>query len=126
MRYSFKRKTFGKRLIEHPVIRLKLAQMARQVEGTHTHTASYTCTHGHALSNSVCSTCMKMSAIVMLQMCVCVWYAASQAWLESVTYQMTTMTHEEQNKRLAGPIALLKAQSTITYTLCTHTHTNSF
>ena len=34
MRYSFKRKTFGKLLIEHPVIRLKLAHMARQVEAT--------------------------------------------------------------------------------------------
>jgi len=32
MRYAFKRKTFGKRLIDHPVIRLKLAHMARQVE----------------------------------------------------------------------------------------------
>ena len=35
MKHSFKRKTFGKRLIEHPVIRFKLAQMARQVEATH-------------------------------------------------------------------------------------------
>jgi alkylation response protein AidB-like acyl-CoA dehydrogenase len=35
MRYSFKRKTFGKALIEHPVIRFKLAQMARQVEASH-------------------------------------------------------------------------------------------
>jgi alkylation response protein AidB-like acyl-CoA dehydrogenase len=32
MRYAHKRKTFGKRLIDHPVIRLKLAHMARQVE----------------------------------------------------------------------------------------------
>ena len=35
MKYAFKRKTFGKRLIEHPVIRLKLAHMARQCEATH-------------------------------------------------------------------------------------------
>ena len=35
MRYAFKRKTFGKLLIEHPVIRLKLAHMARQVEASH-------------------------------------------------------------------------------------------
>jgi alkylation response protein AidB-like acyl-CoA dehydrogenase len=34
MRYAFKRKTFGKLLIEHPVIRLKLAHMARQVEAS--------------------------------------------------------------------------------------------
>jgi len=35
MRYAFKRRTFGKLLIEHPVIRLKLAHMARQVEASH-------------------------------------------------------------------------------------------
>ena len=33
-KYSMKRRTFGKKLIEHPVIRWKLAEMARQVEAT--------------------------------------------------------------------------------------------
>jgi len=33
--YSMKRSTFGKKLAEHPVIRWKLAEMARQVEATH-------------------------------------------------------------------------------------------
>jgi alkylation response protein AidB-like acyl-CoA dehydrogenase len=33
--YSGKRSTFGKKLAEHPVIRWKLAEMARQVEATH-------------------------------------------------------------------------------------------
>jgi len=33
--YSLKRSTFGKKLAEHPVIRWKLAEMARQVEATH-------------------------------------------------------------------------------------------
>lgn len=33
--YSTKRVTFGKKLLEHPVIRWKLAEMARQVEATH-------------------------------------------------------------------------------------------
>jgi alkylation response protein AidB-like acyl-CoA dehydrogenase len=32
MKYAHKRETFGKRLIDHQVIRLKLANMARQVE----------------------------------------------------------------------------------------------
>ncbi|KAF4657162.1 hypothetical protein FOZ61_006437 [Perkinsus olseni] len=32
-KYAQKRKTFGKALIEHPVIRWKLAEMARQIEG---------------------------------------------------------------------------------------------
>jgi alkylation response protein AidB-like acyl-CoA dehydrogenase len=31
-KYAMKRKTFGKRLIEHPVIRFKLAEMIRQIE----------------------------------------------------------------------------------------------
>jgi alkylation response protein AidB-like acyl-CoA dehydrogenase len=35
MKHAFRRKTFGKKLIEHPVIRFKLAQMARQVESAH-------------------------------------------------------------------------------------------
>jgi len=34
MRYAHKRKTFGVRLIDHPVIRNKLAHMARKVEAT--------------------------------------------------------------------------------------------
>jgi alkylation response protein AidB-like acyl-CoA dehydrogenase len=34
-KYALKRKTFGKVLMEHPVIRWKIAEMARQVEATH-------------------------------------------------------------------------------------------
>jgi len=34
-KYSLKRSTFGKKLVEHPVIRWKLAEMTRQVEATH-------------------------------------------------------------------------------------------
>ncbi|KAJ3218475.1 hypothetical protein HK099_005032 [Clydaea vesicula] len=34
-KYSFKRRTFGKKLFEHPVIRNKLAHMSRQIEATH-------------------------------------------------------------------------------------------
>jgi len=42
MKYSHKRTTFGKRLIDHPVIRLKLAHMARQIEATHSWLESIT------------------------------------------------------------------------------------
>ncbi|KAK0721541.1 acyl-CoA dehydrogenase/oxidase [Apiosordaria backusii] len=35
IKYANKRKTFGKKLIEHPVIRLKLAHMARQIEASY-------------------------------------------------------------------------------------------
>jgi alkylation response protein AidB-like acyl-CoA dehydrogenase len=37
---------------------------------------------------------------------------AIQNWLENITYQMTKMSYAEQSKYLAGPIALLKLQST--------------
>ncbi|GAA6002561.1 hypothetical protein JCM10207_001183 [Rhodosporidiobolus poonsookiae] len=35
IKYASKRKTFGKKLIEHPVIRAKIASMAQKVEATH-------------------------------------------------------------------------------------------
>ncbi|BGP55358.1 hypothetical protein JCM8202v2_002958 [Rhodotorula sphaerocarpa] len=35
MKYANKRKTFGKKLIDHPVIRAKLANMVQRVEATH-------------------------------------------------------------------------------------------
>jgi alkylation response protein AidB-like acyl-CoA dehydrogenase len=75
LRYAVKRKTFGKRLIEHGVIRNKIAHMARNVESTH-------------------------------------------AMLESVTYQLTTMSPDEARKKLGGPIALLKSQASQTFELC--------
>jgi len=74
-KYAHKRKTFGKRLIEHPVIRWKFAEMARQVES--------------------------------------LW-----AMLEQVTYQMCTMGKEEQNLKLGGTTALLKAHATKIFEYC--------
>jgi len=74
-KYAHKRQTFGKRLIDHPVIRLKLAHMVRQIEST-------------------------------------------QSWLENITFQLNTMTHEEAQKKLGGSIALLKAQTTTTFEFC--------
>ncbi|KIW20741.1 hypothetical protein PV08_01319 [Exophiala spinifera] len=35
VKYASKRRTFGKKLIDHPVIRLKLAHMARQIEASY-------------------------------------------------------------------------------------------
>ncbi|KAI9843968.1 MAG: hypothetical protein M1837_006009 [Sclerophora amabilis] len=35
VKYAYKRRTFGKKLIDHPVIRLKLAHMARQIEASY-------------------------------------------------------------------------------------------
>jgi len=75
IKYAAKRETFGKRLVEHPVIRLKIAQMIGRVE-------------------------------------------AVQNWIENVTYQMTKMSKKDQAEKLAGPIALLKAQCTQTFEYC--------
>merc|ERR1719159_2239616 len=43
---------------------------------------------------------------------------ATQAWLESVTFQMNTMSKDEQNQRLGGHIALFKVQATKTAEFC--------
>ncbi|KJK81140.1 hypothetical protein H634G_03674 [Metarhizium anisopliae BRIP 53293] len=75
VKYANKRRTFGKKLIEHPVIRMKLAHMARQIE-------------------------------------------ASYNWLENMIYQCQKMGEHEAMLRLGGPIAGLKAQSTVTFEFC--------
>jgi alkylation response protein AidB-like acyl-CoA dehydrogenase len=43
---------------------------------------------------------------------------ATQAWLENITFQMNTMSKDEQNKRLGGHIGLLKVQSSKTAEFC--------
>ncbi|KAJ2995148.1 hypothetical protein HDV02_001033 [Globomyces sp. JEL0801] len=68
-KWSNQRIVFGKRLIDQPVIRNKLAHMVAEVE---------------SVTN----------------------------WLENMTYQFNSMTYKEANKRLAGPLALLKLIST--------------
>ncbi|KAK3191988.1 hypothetical protein K4F52_002031 [Lecanicillium sp. MT-2017a] len=75
VKYANKRRTFGKKLMEHPVIRMKLAHMARQIE-------------------------------------------ASYNWLENIVYQCEKMGETEAMLRLGGPIASLKAQSTVTFEFC--------
>lgn len=75
VKYAHHRRTFGKPLIKHPVIRLKLAHMVRQIEATY-------------------------------------------AWLENLTAQFKQSTDEMATLRLGGPVAALKAQSTITFEFC--------
>ena len=41
-----------------------------------------------------------------------------QAWLENVTFQMNTMSKEEQNRKLGGHIALLKLSSSRVAEFC--------
>ncbi|KAL2913977.1 hypothetical protein HK105_206568 [Polyrhizophydium stewartii] len=75
-KWAHQRKVFGKKLIEQPVIRNKLAHML---------------TFGNVQIAEV---------------------EAVQNWLENITYQMNKMSYKEQSQKLAGPIALLKLQST--------------
>jgi len=75
VKFANKRKTFGKTLVQHPVIRWKVAEMARLVEAT-------------------------------------------QAWLESITYQMCTMKPIEATLKLGGQTALLKVQCTKVFEYC--------
>jgi len=49
-----------------------------------------------------------------------------QAWLEYVTYQMCTMTHEEANTKIGDVISLLKAQGSKVYEYCAHETTMIF
>lgn len=51
--YANKRKTFGKKLIDHPVIRAKLANMVQRVEATHAWLESGA--SGHAGVRRVCT-----------------------------------------------------------------------
>ena len=66
-KWGIQRKAFGKRLIDQPVIRYKLAEMSAIVE-------------------------------------------CFESWLESVTYQMDSMTPMEQFENLSSTIALMKFQ----------------
>ncbi|KAJ3216900.1 hypothetical protein HDU67_008807 [Dinochytrium kinnereticum] len=43
---------------------------------------------------------------------------ATQSWLEFLCYQLCTMSHQEALVKLGGPIALLKAQCTVTVEYC--------
>lgn len=43
---------------------------------------------------------------------------SAQSWLDNITFQMTTMTKDEQNKKLGGHIALLKVHSSRTVEFC--------
>ena len=46
---------------------------------------------------------------------------ALTAWIESITFQMNTMSKEEQNRKLGGHIALLKLASSRTAEFCAST-----
>ena len=43
---------------------------------------------------------------------------ASQSWIETIVYNMDHMSRDEANIVIGGNIALLKAQSTVTFEYC--------
>lgn len=90
-RYAMKRKTFGKRLVDHQAIRTKLAHMARQIEATQVY--------------------FRLARLIG-------WTYTLQSQLESTVYQVTKMNHWEALNKLAGPIALLKAQTSQLFEYC--------
>jgi len=51
---------------------------------------------------------------------------AFQTWLEFVTYQMCTMSHEEANAKIGDVISLLKAQGSKVYEYCARETTMIF
>lgn len=86
MKWATQRKVFGKRLIDQPVIRFKLARMViREIE--------------KYLARKFWLKNVKVSAV-----------ESCQSWAEHITYQMNHMDYSEQSDKLAGPIALLKYQ----------------
>jgi alkylation response protein AidB-like acyl-CoA dehydrogenase len=95
-KYALKRKTFGKTLMEHPVIRAKIGEMARQVE----------CTHAQ-LEN------------ITYQMCT----LSKKDAMEKVRHHYHGPAVLRDSRRsvalqLGGPTALLKAQSTKVFEFC--------
>ena len=73
--YAHKRKTFGKFLIQHDVIRNKIAHMAGRIEACH-------------------------------------------VWMELLIYQGMNFPAQQAALQLGGPIALCKAQATLTMEYC--------
>ena len=92
-KYALKRKTFGKILMEHPVIRAKIGEMARQVE----------CTHAQ-LEN------------ITYQMCT----LSKKDAMEKVRQQLrgSVALRSPVSSQLGGPTALMKAQSTKVFEFC--------
>jgi alkylation response protein AidB-like acyl-CoA dehydrogenase len=43
---------------------------------------------------------------------------STYCWLESITYQLNTLPHEESREVLASPISLLKVQTSNTLDFC--------
>lgn len=83
IKYALKRKAFGKSLSEQQSIRMKIAAMARRIEGLY-------------------------------------------AWLESLTYQLCTMEHEEANQKIGDIMCLCKAESSKVYEFCARETTMVF
>ena len=107
-RWAMARKVFSKRLIDQPVIRFKLANMAAEVEA------------GMFSFLLFCSNKILESTLVNIPLLVLTFVFffyfliifSVHSLLEDLTYQMCNMTAKEMSDTLAGPIALLKYKQT--------------
>ena len=102
-KYSMKRKTFGKTLLEHPVIRAKIAEMARQVE----------CTHAQ-LENITYQMCTMSKKDAMEKLGAC-WACCARCGCAPPPLPPPRDSHPFFP---GGATALLKAQSTKTFEFC--------
>jgi len=100
-KYAMKRSTFGKKLIEHPVIRLKIAEMARQVECTHAQLENIT-----YQARAVCHARTTIAP------------SRSITHDDGAHAQMCKMNKKDAMEKLGGPTALLKVQTTKVFELC--------
>lgn len=93
LHYANKRKTFGKKLIDHAILKDKFAR-----------TSNYTSFHPF----------YNLAPLVDMARAI----ESSWAWLEQLTYQMVVMPEQFQGERLGGSLALLKLQCTRTVEYC--------
>jgi alkylation response protein AidB-like acyl-CoA dehydrogenase len=106
-RYAMKRKTFGKRLIDHPVIRWKIAEMARQIETTHAMLEHIT------YQVNMCPKRPDADS-VLLGSCV----RCPRITLTLIGWKLCTMSKDEAATRLGGTCALIKAHATKVFEYC--------
>ena len=93
-RYALRRRTFGKTLIEHPVIRAKVGEMARQIESTHAMLELLTYQMTKMPKKEQMTKLAADSALIKVQV--------RQAWLLSHSHFLREASaHQELRKRSA-------------------------
>ena len=106
MKHAFKRKTFGKKLIEHPGQRAHTPRPHDHRSGGKPCCAAMQCS-GDRIRSLYCLVCTLVccAAVIRFKLAnMARQVESAHAWLESLTYQMKTLPHSEQASKLGGPI----------------------